>query len=259
MCFLVSSTYAQQNRKIQIVLLGTFHLTPSDQDLYKNKKIDLHSPAKKQEIQEIVNRLAAFNPSQICLEYPMEDQLEMDSIYSAYKIGKYQLADNERDLFGFQAVKKLGLKSPTCINYSLGKFDADTVRNFAMQNSQKNIFDSFQTAAQDFLNEMDDNLEALTLRNFLLYCNTDDALQKNLRLYTKYFAKIGEDSNYVGADLVADWYSTNIHIYTNILRSVKPTDKRILVLFGQGHIPILKHLFENNPDFEVIEVKEILK
>lgn len=54
-------------------------------------------------------------------------------------------------------------------------------------------------------------------------------------------------------------YSTNLHIYTNILRIVKPTEKRILVLFGQGHIPILKHLFENNPDFEVIEVKEILK
>jgi hypothetical protein len=71
--------------------------------------------------------------------------------------------------------------------------------------------------------------------------------------------KVGKDQEYVGTDLVADWYNTNLHIYTNILRLIQPTDKAILVIFGQGHIPILKHLFESNPDFEVVEIKDVLK
>lgn len=257
--FSISKMYAQKNDRIQIVLLGTFHLTPSTADLYKNKKIDLHSSVKDKEILEVVNKLVAFKPSQICLEYPMEDQPEMDSIYNAYTKGRYKLADNERDLFGFQAVKKLGIQSPTCINYSFGKFNADTVNNFALQNNQKDILDALQKLSTSFVNEIDSNLAKMSLRNFLIYCNTTVALQTNLSLYTTYFTKIGKDANYAGADLVADWYSTNIHIYTNILRIVKPTDKRVIVLFGQGHIPILKHLFSTNPQFEVIEAKDILK
>ncbi len=255
----LSNIYAQKKDKIQIVLLGTFHLTPSTSDVYKNKKVDLNTPTKQKEIQEIVSKLVAFNPSQICLEYPMEYQLEMDSIYNAYKMGRYKLRDNERDLFGFQAVKKLGINTPTCINYSFGKFNADTVNNFALKNNQTNILELLQNAGSSFTSEIDSNLTKLSLRNFLIYCNSKEALQTNLGLYTKYFTIIGKGKNYVGADLVADWYSTNIHIYTNILRIIKPTDKRIVVIFGQGHIPILKHLFSNNSDFEVIEVKDILK
>lgn len=255
--FLISEIYAQ-NDKIQIVLLGTVHLTPSTSDIYKNKKADLNSTLKQNEIQEVVNKLVAFNPNQICLEYPLENQLEMDSIYNAYKVGRYKLRDNERDLFGFQAVKKLGLKSPTCINY-YGRFNADTVNNFGSQNGQKKVLELLQKEGNNFIDKINYNLTKMSLRNFLIYCNTKEALQTNLGLYTKYFTKIGKDINYVGADLVADWYSTNIHIYTNILRIIKPTDKRIIVLFGQGHVPILKHLFSNNSDFEIVEVKDILK
>ena len=253
----ITKIYAQKTDKIQIVLLGTFHLTPSTDDVYKNKKIDLHSISKQKEIQEVVNKLVAFSPNQICLEYPIEYQIEMDSIYNAYKNGLYKLRDNERDLFGFQAVKKLGLKSPTCINH-YGRFEADTVNNFAYKNNQKVIIEVLQKEASSFVNQVDNNLIKMCLRNFLIYCNTKEALQSNLGLYTKYFAKIGKDKNYVGANLVADWYSTNIHIYTNILRIVKPMDKRIIVLFGQGHIPILRHLFANNSNFEIVEVTDIL-
>ncbi len=251
--------HAQPKQKIQIVLVGTVHLTPSTVDVYKNKKIDLSSKEKQKEIAEVVNKLAAFKPDKICLEYPMEDQLEMDSIYSAYLKGIYKLADNERDLFGFQTVKKLGLLTPTCINYSMGLFNADTVNNFAMKNDQEEMLEKLKIEAGRFINELDSNLSGMSLREFLIYCNSREALQANLGMYAKYFAAIGKENNYVGAGLVADWYSTNIHIYANVLRIIKPGDRRIIVIFGQGHIPVLKHLLANNADFEVIEVEHILK
>ncbi len=253
------SVLAQQQAKVKIVLIGTMHLTPSTSDLYKNKKIDLHTAAKQNEIREVVNKLAAFKPDQICLEYPMEYQWEMDSIYAAYKAKKYALRDNERDLFGMQAVNKLGLTTPTCINYSSGRFDFDTVQNFAKANGQNNILDAFNKRAAAFMEDADRKLTELTLTQFLLYINSAKALQQNLSLYTEFLTKIGKDSSYTGTNLVADWYSTNLHIYSNILRVIKPSDKRIVVLFGQGHIPILKHLFSNNTDFEIVEVSDLLK
>jgi hypothetical protein len=107
--------------------------------------------------------------------------------------------------------------------------------------------------------EFNSKLATLSIKESLIYLNSKRALQLNLGIYLKYYTGIGKDEDYVGSHLVADWYATNINIYTNILRAVKPTDKAIVVVYGQGHIPILKHLFENNDNFEVIEVKDVLK
>ena len=166
LCFSVISTKAQKKEKIRIVLIGTLHLTPSKEDVYKNKSIDLHTPKKQLEIQQVVNKIVSFNPNQICLEYPIEYQFEMDSIYNAYKLGQYELKDNERDLFGIQSSKKLGLKNLTCINYSFGKFDFDTVVNVAKQNNQQIYLDNINKIATDFLKKADLNLANLTLSDF---------------------------------------------------------------------------------------------
>lgn len=249
---------AQKNNKIEIVFVGTVHLTPSTTDIYKNKKIDLKSDKRQNEIREVVKKIVEFKPNQICVEYMIEDQAKYDSIFNAYKGGKYKLKDNERDLFGMQAALKLGLKSPTCVNYSNAKFNMDTVTNFASHHHQENILLESQEYGTRVMAEIDNNLTSKTLREFLVYINADTELSRNLSFYTNFLARIGAGSNYVGSDLVADWYSTTIHIYANILRTIKPTDKRILVLFGQGHVPILKHLFENNPRFTVISAETVL-
>ena len=255
--FISACVFAQKKRPVKIVLIGTMHLTPSQTDVYKNKAIDLSSKQRQTEINGVVNKIAAFAPDQICLEYPREYQYKMDSIYKAYKQGLYTLKDNERDLFGIKAAKKLNLPRLTCINYSYGKFDYDTLLNFAKQNRQQAVMDSADIMARGFLKVADEKLATLTLSNFLVFINSEEELKRNLSFYTKYALGIGNEKNHVGANLVADWYSTNIHIYNNIIQLTRPTDKAIVVIFGQGHIPILKHLFENNPDFEVVEVKEV--
>ncbi|WP_394366428.1 DUF5694 domain-containing protein [Chryseobacterium viscerum] len=44
-----------------------------------------------------------------------------------------------------------------------------------------------------------------------------------------------------------------------MITQVNANDKYVILLFGQGHIPILKHLLQNNDDFEVVEVNSVLK
>ncbi|WP_410685425.1 DUF5694 domain-containing protein [Chryseobacterium sp. MEBOG07] len=51
----------------------------------------------------------------------------------------------------------------------------------------------------------------------------------------------------------------NLAIYANVITQVNANDKYVVLLFGQGHIPILKHLLQNNDDFEVVEVSNVLK
>ena len=54
------------------------------------------------------------------------------------------------------------------------------------------------------------------------------------------------------------WYKRNFFIYRNILEKTNGGDK-VLIIFGQGHISILKHLLEDNPKFELVTPIDYLK
>lgn len=264
-CFLISllvtiPALAQivRPQKTKILLLGTVHFSPSTQDKYKNESFRLTDKDKEKELNKVVAQLAKFKPDQICIERPVVMQRQIDSVYNVFLKGNYTLQQNEIDLLGFQTAKRLNLKGLTCINY-LGRFDTDSMNNFAQSNSQTNILSGLDSHAKQFMAEISKSQTTLSLGNFLVHLNSKLALNKNLAIYTNYLVKVGKDTNYVGTDVVADWYNTNLHIYTNILRQTRSSDKAILVIFGQGHIPILKHLFESNPDFDVIEVEEVLR
>ena len=47
-------------------------------------------------------------------------------------------------------------------------------------------------------------------------------------------------------------------IYENILKSLTGKEKRILVLFGQGHTALIQEMIKYNPDFKLISPLEIL-
>lgn len=250
------SLHAQQ--KTKIVLVGTMHFEPSTSDVYKNDAVDMKNAARQKQIKEVVDKFAAFKPDQVCVEWIMPKQLKLDSLYKAFLNGTYKLSDNEIDQLGMTTAKATSLKQVTAIN-RFGEFDSDTVTNYALKNGQADIMQQLDVYSKAFMGELNSSMSKQSVKDFLIYINSKKALQNNLGFYLKYMAKIGKGDDYVGSKLVADWYTTNLNIYTNILRVVKPTDKAILVIFGQGHVPILKHLFENNDDFEVVEVAAILK
>ena len=247
----------QPKEKIKIALLGTMHFTPSSQDKYSNDELKL-TAQKQSELEAVIAKLAAFNPDQICVEVPVERQANIDKQYQEYLKGNYTLELNEIDLIGFQTAKRIKSKGVTCINY-LGSFKTKPVQEAAEKYKQEVVLQEMNAYAQEFIQEMNDKEKQLTMIEDLIYLNNQKTLNKNLALYTKFYATIGKDANYEGVDLVSEWYATNLHIYANILRQIQPTDKKILVVFGVGHIAILKHLFESNADFEVIEIENILQ
>lgn len=51
----------------------------------------------------------------------------------------------------------------------------------------------------------------------------------------------------------------NLQIYTNIMRHIDSTDERVMVVYGMGHIESLRHMFDSNPQFEVIAYSDVVK
>lgn len=251
---------AQQaaSAKVKILLLGSIHFTPSTQDAYQNKTVDVASPQGQAQLEQLRVQLSRFAPNQICVEVPVKGQARIDSQYHQYLNGQYKLGTDEIDQIGYPLAKRLNLSTLTCVNYR-GSFDLDAVNTYAKEHNQTARLDSLNQFATGVMTNVVRVQQERSIPDLFRFINTKAELTKNAAIYTEYATRIGQESAYPGTDLVANWYSTNLHIYTNILRAIRPTDKAIMVLFGYGHITILKHLFESNPRFEVVEVADVLK
>ena len=70
----------------------------------------------------------------------------------------------------------------------------------------------------------------------------------------------GEPGDYLGADgFVSGWYTRNLRIYSNIVRELRGPDERVVVIFGAGHVPILRELFLATPVAKLDEVRDVLR
>jgi hypothetical protein len=59
----------------------------------------------------------------------------------------------------------------------------------------------------------------------------------------------GEGSNYGGPQFLAQWYARNLDMAHNLTRIVRPGVKKILVIVGSGHVPPLRNLLDEAPQF----------
>jgi len=254
---LMAQQGSSASARVKVLLIGTLHLTPSSSDVYKNAALDLTSATRQPQVQAVVKKLTAFAPTRYCVEWPAKRQGRLDSLYQAYLHGHYRLQSDEIDQFAFRTAQQLGLPNLQAVNYR-GEFDAEKVMAYAAQHQQQETMTAMDHFAKQYVADLDEKGRTQSVESFLTYLNTPAILKGNASLYSNYYARIGSGPDYPGVDLVAAWYATNLHIYANILRQVRPSDNAIIVLFGQGHIPILKSLFASNPAFEVVEVADVL-
>ncbi|WP_350108830.1 DUF5694 domain-containing protein [Fulvivirga sp.] len=62
---------------------------------------------------EVVERIAAFNATIVCIENPIERQPEVDSLYASYFLGDHDLSISEYQQLGFRITKMCQAKIHT--------------------------------------------------------------------------------------------------------------------------------------------------
>jgi hypothetical protein len=70
-------------------------------------------------------------------------------------------------------------------------------------------------------------------------------------------ARVGRDSTYVGADVVAGRYARNLKIFANLARLTEPGD-RVLVIYGASHGKLLRDFVRESPDLQVVDTDRYL-
>lgn len=256
---IVTTTFGQESKqKTKILLIGTIHFETPHTDSFELKVDDFLSAKRQSELEDLTNVLSQTKATKVMIERPFENQRSTDSLYNLYLKGNYKLTVSEREQIGFRLGKKLKLNQINCIDKFYGMRDS-LMAATAKENNQLYLLKDLGTHAKAMISDFDNQLKKGTITEVLKYINKPDQLKRNLSIYLKFMAKIGAGKNYAGAESVSDWYLRNLAIYANITTQINASDKYVILIFGQGHIPILKHLLQNNDDFEVVELNTVLK
>lgn len=254
----------ERGTRAELLLLGVFHFADPGLDAYKPRfTVDIRSPKRQLEVEDVVNRLTEFRPTKIALEWRTSDQPRADSLYRAYLAGTYELGTNEVYQLGFRLAKKLGHSRVYLVDAPGRAYLSDAEGRAQAASLGVNVDSALNNDPWDArfrqLYAYDDSLKSvMTLRSFLAYINTPQRLRKGHGHYAIGSFKLDKGDNYVGVDDATQWYNRNLRIFNNVQRITDSTAERILVIIGAGHLPILRFVAEASPEYRLREVSDFL-
>jgi hypothetical protein len=246
---------AEMPKPAEVLLLGVFHFDNPGLDYVKSEVPDVLLPARQAEIEAIVAQLREFQPTKILLEYPAEKQADLDARYAKYHCGEYTLTRNEIDQLGLRLARLLDHERVYATD-AHGPMDFDAVIAFAQKNDPV-----FMKDFSDFMNNDLVRLKKMQKESpipvTLRAMNDPVWTARGHSMYVR-MARVGDDSSYVGAEVFGQWYVRNAKIFANIARLAQPGD-RLLVIYGEGHVAILRQLIATTPDLRIVEASSYLK
>lgn len=240
--------------RAKVMILGVYHFDSPNRDYVKSPRVDHLAPAKQDEIAEVLDRLAAFEPTKIVLEaVPGTTQLQRR--YEAFLRDELELAGDEREQLGFRIAKQFAHPVVHMADHALG-MDLGAVVALAEESGDARFLAWFGQAMAD-AQAMVERHARTSVRDVLVELN-EPALQDRTRDLYLQLARVGHAERFAGADVLAAWYQRNFRIFTNVCRVLETPADRVLVIFGQGHAPYLRELVRSSPDMELVEANAYL-
>ena len=257
--------------KPQVLLLGVFHFAGEQMDVNTTPpelRVDMLSPERQQQIEQLVIKLAAFKPTKIAIEVPPQREAFYDSLYNDYRAGKpltgkYPLKADETIQLSFRLAKLLKLVKLYPIDAQSFRFKlsaSDSVLTFEKYKDQTDPSFTYWDSHYDAVKLYQDSLAFyLPLNKYLQYLNSPVKQAKTIGRWL-ITTKRGSNTEPVGADgFITRYFNRNVRIYSNVQRIVTDPADRILIIYGATHMYMLEQLFAASPDFNLRDVAPYLK
>jgi len=238
-----------------IAFLGTYHFNNPGLDEFNPEVDDVLSEVRQAEIRAVVDALADFNPTHIAVEQPLSNATRIAELYQEFRDAD-GISERRAEIIqvGFRLAHDLDHQQVHCIDVA-GNFPMEDLMAYAAQNGS-DYPQWVQAVGGQFMQEFAELQKISTVGQLLRYFNTESALAENHNIYM-HALKVGDTSNYAGANLLTEWYSRNFKIFTEITKLIED-DARILVIIGQGHVPILRQLATDASYLDIVPIRDYL-
>jgi hypothetical protein len=235
----------------EVLVLGTYHMANPGRDIFNVKADDVLAPKRQAEIKELLDVLGRFRPTKIAIEADSDSPKIKQ--YQDYLAGKYEPGRNESDQIGLRLAKELNLPKIYGIDAD-GDFPFPALQDYAIAHSRKEELDCLMAQVGKTVQDDNEFLKSHSVLQMLLRINSSEAVRRGLAGYAL-FAHFGEEYNYAGVRLLTEWYKRNMRIYTNLLNIIEPGD-RVLVIFGAGHLGLLRQAVQADPTLTLRTIEE---
>lgn len=267
--FLSLFVFAQE--KTEVLLLGTYHFGGNTIDEIKVTDDDILSEKKQDELNTLLDKLEKFKPEKIYVENEPSQQQLWDSIYVEYKENKAIKIKNEIFQIGIKLAFRLHLdKGVTCVDWHIKPENTFAEKEYvllfdAMNNfySENNIPDNepqseYETQIIQEIKEFNNKIPDLELLETYKELNSESYLNK--MFYANISSLLDIDIYKMNIFWSQNNMIRNVNIYQNIIQDIlKNKPKRVLILYGVGHIKALRSYLEVHPAIEIVETKKYLE
>lgn len=234
--------------RIEVLLLGSYHMANPGADAFNLEADDVLAPQRQAEIRAMVDRLAEFEPTRVAVEAQWGDSATIER-WRDYASGRKELRPNEREQIGFRLAGQVGLDTVYPIDYELG-MDFSVLQRAAERDPQMAAqMARFRPIGEVAIAMMAGWLAEGSVGHVLYQMNRPDMLAKAHWPYVALMLRMVANDDYVGPEVVAGWYERNLKIFANLLRITESSDDRIFVVYGQGHVPTIRQLVVDHPDY----------
>ena len=253
----------------EVLLIGTFHFNNPGGDIAKTDKFDILSEKSQNELTIIAQKIKEFAPDKIFVEWDVNKGSQLDSLYNLYLNDEYfayvekkypkkkLFKENEIFQLAFRAAKLCGNKKVYAIDTQI-KFPFDSLLIAVDKAKQTDLKNKIFKRIKQFENIENENRKKYSLTNLILECNKKSYRDFDLASYITFFNSAGENKDFTGPNLVANWYKRNLIMFSFVQKFTEKNDTKILILFGASHAALFKQFIDLDENLKVVELKDIL-
>jgi hypothetical protein len=218
------------------------------------------TPERQREIEAIVESLAAFTPTHVAVEWPIDAQAKLDQRYAEYRAGKFVLTANERDQIGLRLAARLGLEKVHAVDWLKAPPGNNADYDFpawAKAQRQDEVWQAHIKRQQVEADAVARLMICTPVSSWLRRVNTPEARRESHRFYYD-IARIGDNAANPGANWVGSWYARNLYILNNLTALATQRQDRVVAIYGSGHGYLLDQQAREAGVFEVFSTLDFL-
>jgi hypothetical protein len=236
--------------EVQVMLLGTYHFGGSSTDAVSTPTDDILSPARQAQLEELSVRLASWAPEQIAVEWPLSYADSATAWYGRYAASGTSRSTGEVVQVAFRLARRLGHRTVHPIDQQVPLGNDSIAALLARRPELRRRGDSLMAVLREGADSITAWQRRTSIIDHLRRANSEEALHggNSMGMFGSFLAA-GEGGNVGGPQLLARWYERNILMAHNLTRVLRPDTRRVLVLVGSGHVPALRNVLDESPDF----------
>lgn len=273
-CCLISLSSYSQEKPIEILLLGSDHLTQVYKENYPNT--DAFTSENQQELKDFSSAFEKFNPDMIMVENLPEEKPVTDSLYSLYRAGKlnFEELDHGRSevyQIAFKIADNADLNEIICVDSKGG-----TSQSILSNGQNIEIYKAAGQKLGALAGEKNAALKQgqISMKEYLTFLNQPEAYNTvyNVRYIAPARVTNGTfknpdemvpieyiDPDYIGAELISVFKNRDYKIYSNIVtNALEKKPERILLVIGVAHMGSLKNILRDDPEFKLVDATKFL-